>query len=107
MKYNTENEVIPLDAPMIANYSAYYRMPLGGQSAVQNEVDANPSSFGYNEATHQFNLPVVTSVPSLIVYASRATTDTGIQLGPLIEVVTNNPALHIQSQTSGEKYHAQ
>ena len=72
----------PFDDPLVANYSAYYRMPLGGYRSVQNEVDSSPGSFGYNEVTHQFNLPPVTGRPELTVYASRATTDTGVQLGP-------------------------
>jgi hemolysin activation/secretion protein/AraC-like DNA-binding protein len=72
----------PLDDPLIANYSAYYRLPIGGYSSVQNEVDSNPGSFGYNEVTHQFNLPPATGRPELIFYASRSVSDTGVQLGP-------------------------
>ncbi len=102
MKYMTEDEVVPFDAPLIANYSAYYRIPIGHQSSVENDIEANPSRFGYNEASHRFDLPVVTSAPTLTIFASRATTDTGIQLGPLNQVVTNNPLLSIQSQTVGE-----
>lgn len=102
MKYITTDEVVPFDAPLIANYSAYYRIPIGQQSAVQNDIDANPSRFGYNEATHHFDLPLVTSAPTLTLYASRATTDTGVQFGALTQVVTNNPLLSIQSQTLGE-----
>lgn len=72
----------PFDDPLVANYSAYYRLPLGGYRSVQDEVDSNPGSFGYNEVTHQFNLPPATGRPELTVYASRATSDTGVQLGP-------------------------
>ena len=71
----------PLDNPLVVNYSGYYRMPLGGYSSVQNEVNAHPGSFGYNEATHQFNLPPPTGRPELTFFASRAVSDTGVQNG--------------------------
>jgi len=70
------------DDPLVANYSGYYRLPLGGYASVQQQVDANPSSFGYNEVTHQFNLPPATGRPELTFYASRSVTDTGVQRGP-------------------------
>ena len=55
--------VTPLDDPLIANYSAYYRLPLGGYTSVEQQVDANPGSFGYNEITHQFQVPPPTGRP--------------------------------------------
>ncbi len=60
---------LPFDMPQVANYSAYYRLPLGGYSSVQEQVDAHPGSFGYNEVTHQFNLPPQTGRPELTFYA--------------------------------------
>ena len=71
----------PFDDPLIANYSGYYRLPLGGYNSVEEQVEANPGSFGYNEATHQFNLPPATGRPELTFYASRSTSDTGVQMG--------------------------
>jgi hemolysin activation/secretion protein/AraC-like DNA-binding protein len=71
----------PFDDPLIANYSAYYRLPLGGYDSVEQQVDANPGSFGYNEVTHQFQMPPPTGRPELTLYASRSTSDTGVQLG--------------------------
>jgi len=71
----------PFDDPLIANYSAYYRLPLGGYDSVEQQVDANPGSFGYNEITHQFQVPPPTGRPELTLYASRSTSDTGVQLG--------------------------
>ena len=56
---------LPFDAPQVANYSAYYRMPLGGYPSVQDQVEARPGSFGYNEATHLFNLPAPAGRPEL------------------------------------------
>jgi hemolysin activation/secretion protein/AraC-like DNA-binding protein len=95
--YNTT----PFDDPLVANYSAYYRMPLANANSVQRQVEANPSSFGYNEVTHQFNLPPPTDQPTLTFFASRATTDSGVQLGKLTPVVST-PLLTIDSQNSGE-----
>ena len=72
----------PFDDPLIANYSAYYRLPLGGYDSVDQQVNANPGSFGYNEITHQFQMPPPTGRPELTLYASRSTSDTDVQLGP-------------------------
>jgi hemolysin activation/secretion protein len=71
----------PFDDPLIANYSAYYRLPLGGYNSVEQQVNAHPGSFGYNEVTHQFQMPPPTGRPELTLYASRSTSDTGVQLG--------------------------
>lgn len=101
MKTNQDNVVVPLDSPYIANYSAYYRMPLGRQGPVQEQVEANPGRFGYNESTHQFTAPGVTGVPELTVYASRATTDSGVETSPLHYII-NQDLLIITSQTNGE-----
>jgi hemolysin activation/secretion protein/AraC-like DNA-binding protein len=86
---------LPFDTPQVANYSAYYRLPLGGYPSVQNQVDANPGSFGYSEITHQFNLPPATG--------SRSTSDTGVQYGqPSAVTSPTNNLLTIVSQDSGE-----
>ncbi len=100
-KYKTDDVVVPFDSPLIANYSGYYRMPLGQQRPVEQDLKANPSQFGYNEATHQFVAPPVFTVPVMTFYASRATTDTGVVGGPT-SVVTSNSTLVITSQTPGE-----
>ena len=49
----------------------------------RNRIEANPGHFGYNEVTHQFNLPPATGRSQLTFYASRAITDTGVQNGPV------------------------
>lgn len=90
----------PLDDPLIANYSAYYRLPLGGYKSVQEQVDANPGSFGYSEVTHRFNVPPATGRPELTFYASRSTDDTGVQSGPVgfatpPKSFTNNGVVYI------------
>jgi AraC-like DNA-binding protein len=72
----------PFDDPQIANYSVYYRIPLGHATSAQEQIEANPGRFGYNEVTHQFNLPPATGRPELTIYASRGISDTGVQRGP-------------------------
>ena len=44
------------DLPSVANYSTFYRIPLGNPEAIDNEIAAQPGSFGYDEATRKFNL---------------------------------------------------
>jgi hemolysin activation/secretion protein len=72
----------PFDDPLVANYSAYYRMPLGRTVSTQESIDANPGKFGYDEVTRKFNLPPPSGRPELNFFASRSTTDTGVQKGP-------------------------
>jgi len=67
------------DEPRVANYSAFYRLPLGNPESLENQIAANPGSFGYSEATRQFNLPPPSGQPDLTLYATRATIDTGLQ----------------------------
>jgi hemolysin activation/secretion protein len=67
------------DLPAVAYYSGFYRLPLGNPEPVENAVANNPGSFGYNEATRQFNLPPPTGQSELTLYASRATIDTGLE----------------------------
>jgi len=96
---------LPFDEPQVANYSGYYRLPLGGYPSVQNQVDAHPGSFGYDQTTHQFNLPPATGRPELTFYGSRSTADTGVQYGPATLVTSpTNQLLKIFSQDSGENF---
>ena len=80
----------PFDDPQIANYSGYYRMPLGHATPVQEQIEANPGRFGYNEVTHQFNMPPATGRPELTLYASRSVADSGVQHGPGKTLAENN-----------------
>jgi len=66
------------DQPLVANYSAFYRMPLGAQTAVAEQIASKPWTFGFDEATRKFNLPPPSGRPELNLYASRATIDTGL-----------------------------
>ena len=67
------------DQPTVAYYSGFYRLPLGNPEPIGNRVADNPGSFGYNEATRQFNLPPPSGQPELTFYANRASIDTGVQ----------------------------
>jgi len=67
------------DVPLDANYSAFYRMPLGNPEAIEDVIASNPGSFGYNEATRKFNLPPASGQPELNFFASRSTIDTGLE----------------------------
>ena len=92
----------PFDDPLIANYSGYYRIPLAGIPSVEQQVEGNPASFGYNEVTHKFNLPPATGQPGLNLYASRSTSETGVKYGTL-NTITNIPnQVAIYSQDSGD-----
>ena len=111
LKGGKDYVMVPMDEPQVANYSGYYRLPLGGYSSVQDQVNANPGRFGYNEATHQFNLPPPAGRPELTIFASRAVSDTGIQRGSqnyLVDTTTNVPGvgefhpLSITTNSAGE-----
>jgi len=91
----------PLDLPLIANYSVYYRLPLGRMQSVQDQVDSSQGRFGYNEITHQFVMPPPSGRPELTAYASRATTDSEIQFGPR-EIITASSLLQLGHQTAGQ-----
>ena len=67
------------DQPLVANYSALYRMPLGNPISIADAIADNPGSFGYSEATRKFNLPPSANQPELSFFASRSTIDTGLQ----------------------------
>jgi len=69
------------DQPLVANYSGFYRIPLGSPRSVEQELDANPGSFGYDEATHRFNLPPASGQPEVTFFASQSTIDTGVVQG--------------------------
>jgi hemolysin activation/secretion protein len=91
----------PLDDPVVANYSAYYRIPLGRPISVQQQIDESGGKFGYNEITHQFQMPPPSGRPEATLYASRSRNDTGVILSPET-VVASNPLLTILQGTAGQ-----
>lgn len=91
----------PIDLPLLANYSAYYRLPLGGQQSIQQEIDKSAGQYGFNQVTHQFQMPPPSGRPELTIYASRSPSDTGVQLTTAKNVITT-PLLKIDSFDSGQ-----
>jgi hemolysin activation/secretion protein len=107
--YKDGNQWEFYDRPLVANYSAFYRMPLSAPESVAEEMAGHPSSFGYNEATRRFELPPPTGTTELNVYASRSTIDSGVTAttpkavstgSNLINQVTDNQSLTI-NQAAG------
>lgn len=91
----------PLDLPQVANYSAYYRMPLGNPVSVQSQIDQSNGKFGYNEVTRQFVMPAPTGRPEATIYASRSVSDSGTVISDFKNVV-NTPLLTINSDAAGQ-----
>jgi hemolysin activation/secretion protein len=91
--YKTETHWNFYDLPQVANYSVFYRLPLGSPASLQNEINANPGSFGYSEATRKFNLPPAGGLPELTIFASRSTIDTGTSTTLNETLTTNNPVI--------------
>jgi hemolysin activation/secretion protein len=80
-KYKQGNDWNLPDEPLVANYSGFYRMPLGNQEPIGDEVTTKPGSFGYQEATRKFQMPPATGRPEVTLYGSRSTVDTGLEAG--------------------------
>jgi hemolysin activation/secretion protein len=100
INYGTANTYYfsPLDLPQIANESVYYRLPLGRPVSVQQQIDDSSGRFGYNEVTHQFQMPPPSGRPELTIYGSRATTDSGISLdAPQFITTTSLQQLGLQT----------
>jgi hypothetical protein len=85
----------------VASYSAFYRAPFGSGQSLRELYDQMPVTFGYDQVTHQFNLPPPTGRPELIVYASRSAIEIPTRYGPL-RVITNT-VLEDISQQSAER----
>ena len=66
------------DLPQVANYSVFYRLPLGSPASLADLIASKPGTFGYDEATRKFNLPPASGLPELNFFASRSTIDTGV-----------------------------
>jgi len=90
-----------LNRPLVANGGAYYRIPFGESESVSQRINSS-GNFGYDEATRQFRLPPAGARPDFTLFASAATSDTGVKYGEVTTVTssTNNPT--ITSQDSGQ-----
>jgi hemolysin activation/secretion protein len=91
------------DAPEIASYSAYYRIPLGFGQNLRENFDQRPATFGFNEITHKFDLPPTAGRPDFTVYASRSASGTPVRFGPLAIVAKTN-LFTISSQTAEQSF---
>lgn len=87
------------DQPMVASYSAFYRIPFGFGDSLREDYERLPVDFGYNEVTHQFNLPQPSGNPELTFYGSRSSSDTPVRFGPLTSVISS-PLVQISSQSA-------
>jgi hemolysin activation/secretion protein len=96
-EYKTGDQWNFYDLPLVANYSAFYRLPLGGFAPVGDTVANRSQTFGFDEATRQFRLPAPSGRPELNFYASRSTIDTGLELFPP-EVIQDTPELKVVRQ---------
>jgi len=77
-EYKTGDEWAFYDRPMVANYSGFYRLPLGNPQSVADVIATSPGNFGYSEANRRFQLPRPSGMAELNVYGSRSTIDTGV-----------------------------
>ncbi len=87
------------DQPLVANYSAFYRLPLAGPESLADQASRNPGKFGYNEASRRFSLPPSSGAPELNLYASGSTIDTGILQGAAKRLFSGTNGI-IDQQTS-------
>lgn len=88
-----------LSRPLVANYGAYYRLPFGRAESLEDRIRSS-TAFGYDEATHQFRLPPAGARPELSIYASEASSDTGVHFAPA-QLVSQMLLLTILSRDSG------
>jgi len=84
------------DRPLVANYSAFYRLPIGNPEPIANAITAPGGNFGYDEATRKFRLPAPSGHPELNFYASRSAIDTGLAntLNQTVSNPTNGTFIH-------------
>jgi hemolysin activation/secretion protein len=87
------------DLPLVASYSAFYRIPFGSGPGLREDYERLPVDFGYDQVTHRFNLPPPSGSPELVVYASRSASDTSLRYSPLATIATN-PLAQITSQSA-------
>jgi hemolysin activation/secretion protein len=91
------------DLPQITSYSGFYRLPLDFDSGERESLEQQSPTFGYDETTHQFNLPPPTGHPDLTLYGSRSVSATPLRYGPLAVIFTNDLA-GIRSQSAEQTF---
>ena len=74
-------------------------MPFSEGAPLREEYERLPVDFGYDQVTHRFNLPPASGSPELIIYASRSSSETRLQYGPL-KTIVSSPLAQITSQSA-------
>jgi hemolysin activation/secretion protein len=93
------------DLPLIASYSAYYRIPLNFGGNLREDLDSHPVTFGFDEVSHKFNLPAATGSPDITFYAARSASATPVRYGPVSVVfISTNSHSTFSSQTSEQSF---
>jgi hemolysin activation/secretion protein len=98
-KSSSDANGFPPDYPQVASFSGFYRIPLGVGESLREETERQPVTFGYDEASHKFNLPPLTGRPDLTFYGSHSSSDTRLQYGQKATIFTNTLA-DISSQSA-------
>ena len=86
------------DTPRIANYSGFYRLPVGIGDGAREDFERQTGPFGYDPIRRTFQAPPLSGDPDLIFYASRSASETGLHFGAR-DVKTNNAFLSLATQT--------
>ncbi len=93
---------IYLDQPSIANYSAFYRIPLVSDAERERATrDYSIGDFGYDEVNKRFRAPAMSGRPELLFYGSRSDIDNGVKLGER-KLITETAVAKFESQSSGQ-----
>jgi hemolysin activation/secretion protein len=98
-EYKRDNRFQFYDQPEVTSYSAFYRMPLGGESSMRRDYDREPPGFGYDEVSRQFRLLPATGNTELTFYGSRSVSDIPVRYGPVSVIFTNSLA-NISSESA-------
>ena len=96
-KSSADANGFPPDLPLVASFSGFYRIPLGGGAGLRENYDQKPVTFGYDEINHNFNLPPPSGHPDLTIYGSHSSSDTSLQYGQ-VKTITNTPIADISQQ---------
>jgi len=77
-RFKSGNDWEFYDRPLVANYSGFYRLPLGNPDAMADVAATGAGTFGYDEATRKFQLPPSSGLAELNFYGSRSAIDTSV-----------------------------
>lgn len=97
-EYKTGDQWNFYDQPLVANYGAFYRLPLGNPEPIAQAIATSAGSFGYDEATRKFHLPPPSGQPELNLYASRSTIESDLSSGKTLDDTGTNILRQIDVQ---------